>query len=108
MTYSSTKHGQPSSSRSALILWTADYDVALDSAKEVFQRHFPSGSTHYLRWLQVRVQTSGGDIWADVTPQVFATKVMHSEVELKLCEEENADLDVSILPIGHNLETTDN
>ncbi|KAG8737383.1 hypothetical protein FRC10_008261 [Ceratobasidium sp. 414] len=122
VTYDSMRQGQPSSHR-ALIPWTTDYDVglhatsptirpynminlqtALESAKAAFQRYFPNGSTNRLRWLSARVQVADGNVWADVTPQVFPTTVAGAEVELRLSEEDDSELDVSILPIGHNLD----
>ncbi|KAG9099255.1 hypothetical protein FRC06_005452, partial [Ceratobasidium sp. 370] len=106
VTYCFTEHGQ-ATSHTALIPRTTDYDAALESANAAFQRYFPTGSTNRFRWLSVRVQLSSGSVWADITPQVFSTMITDAEVELRLCEEADDKLDVSILPIGHNLSTAD-
>ncbi|KAG8695125.1 hypothetical protein FRC08_008028 [Ceratobasidium sp. 394] len=103
VTYSSMRRGQPSSHR-ALIPWTTNYDRALESAIEAFRRYFPSGSTNRFRWLSARVQVASGSVWADVTPQVFPVTVADDDVELRLNEEDDSELDVSILPIGHSLD----
>ncbi|KAG8737385.1 hypothetical protein FRC10_008263 [Ceratobasidium sp. 414] len=106
VTYCSTEHGQ-TTSHTALIPRTTDYDAALESANAAFQRYFPAGSTNRFRWLSVRVQLSSGRVWADITPQVFSNMIAGAEVELRLCEEVEDKLDVSTLPIGHNLETVE-
>jgi len=93
------------SSHTALIPWTGDYQLALASAKEAFQRYFPSGSANRNRWLATRVQTSSGVTWADFSPKVFAHVVEDIGAELRLCEDPAPKLDVSVLPIGH--ERTD-
>ncbi|KAG8790296.1 Ras- protein Rab-2A [Ceratobasidium sp. 428] len=104
VTYCPTESGR---SYTALIPRTTDYDKALESAKAAFERYFPSGSANRFRWFSARVQVSSGSVWADVTPQVFSSMVTDSEVELRLCEEADDKLDVCILPIGHNLSTTE-
>ncbi|KAG8689326.1 hypothetical protein FRC09_012472, partial [Ceratobasidium sp. 395] len=125
VTYCPPEHDQ-SSPHTALIPWTSSYEAALTSAKEAFQRHFPSGSANRHRWLSTRVQTSSGVTWADFSPQVFANVVDDIGVELRLCEEparespirdiagvrydvkpSTAKLDVSVLPIGHEHDTPD-
>ncbi|KAF8602783.1 P-loop containing nucleoside triphosphate hydrolase protein [Ceratobasidium sp. AG-I] len=93
------------SPHTALIPWTGNYQLALDSANEAFKRYFPSGSANRHRWLTTRVQTSSGVTWADFSPQVFAHVVEDIGVELRLCEDPAPKLDVSVLPIGH--ERTD-
>ncbi|KAG8738916.1 hypothetical protein FRC10_006385 [Ceratobasidium sp. 414] len=95
------------SPHTALIPWTTNYDAALTSAQEAFQRYFPSGSANRHRWLSTRVQTSSGVTWADFSPQVFSSVVEDIGVELRLCEEPAPKLDVSVLPIGHEHETAD-
>jgi hypothetical protein len=95
------------SPHTALIPWTTNYEVrlsgipvlisiqpirmvqqtALGSAKEAFQRYFPSGSANRHRWLSTRVQTSSGITWADFSPQVFANVIEDIGVELRLCED---------------------
>ncbi|KAG9096603.1 hypothetical protein FRC07_010897, partial [Ceratobasidium sp. 392] len=116
----------PATAHTALIPWTTNYDTALTSAKEAFQRYFPSGSADRHRWLSTRVQTSSGVTWADFSPQVFANVVEDIGFELRLCEEPArkppirdiaglshdvklgvAKLDVSVLPIGHEHSTAD-
>ncbi|KAG8689308.1 hypothetical protein FRC08_011012, partial [Ceratobasidium sp. 394] len=106
VTYCSTERGQ-ATSHTVLIPRTTDYDTALESANAAFQRYFPTGSTNRFRWLSVRVQLSSGSVWADITPQVFSSMIANAEVELRLCEEAEDKLDVSILPIGHSLNAAE-
>ncbi|KAG8737384.1 hypothetical protein FRC10_008262 [Ceratobasidium sp. 414] len=101
-----SQHAQPTP-HTAVIPRTTNYDAALESAKAMFQRYFPSGSAHRFRWLSVRVQTSSGATWADFDPQSFSDVIADGGVELRLCEEADVKLDVSVLPLGHNLGTAD-
>ncbi|KEP48045.1 Ras small GTPase family Ras protein [Rhizoctonia solani 123E] len=97
--------GQGTTIHAAVIPLTNNYTVALNSAQEALQKHFPHGSSTRPRWLAIPVKTltTAGFSWAEISPKLFPEIIKKPGIELRLCEDHRH---VNILPFGNDGNTS--
>ncbi|CAE6430617.1 unnamed protein product [Rhizoctonia solani] len=97
--------GQGTTIHAAVIPLTNNYTVALTSAQEALQKHFPHGSSTRPRWLAIPVKTltTAGFSWAEISPKLFPEIIKKPGIELRLCEDHRH---VNILPFGNDGNTS--